>query len=267
MKQSLFFILSLSASSLFAQSWNTTGNSGTNSSNNFVGTTDNQPLILKSNNNAGFRLLPAGNARIGLNDIDVTSPADLRVYNSESTLVEIANSLGRFQIAKAGCDGCYGEKAGDTVLRNLGKTHNIILSLPNNNNDGTSYIGINDGTRGTWVKFFNNGIARYDGKIVAKEVEVKANVWADYVFEKDYKLNSLEEVEKHIQENGHLPNIPSAEKVLQDGINVAEMNAKLLEKIEELTLYSIEQNKKLKIQSEKVEKMEKQLEKFLSEKK
>lgn len=266
MKQSLFLILSISTSLLSAQSWNITGNGSTNSSS-FLGTTDNQPLILKSNNNAGFRLLPTGNIRIGLNDIDTTSPADLRVYNNESTLVEIANSLGRFQIAKAGCDGCYGEKAGDTVLRNLGKTHNIILALSNNNNDGTSYIGINDGTRGTWVKFFNNGIARYDGKIVAKEVEVKTNVWADYVFDKDYKLNSLEEIEKHIQEKGHLPNIPSAEKVLQNGINVAEMNVKLLEKIEELTLYSIEQNKKLKAQSEKVEKMEKLLEKILSEKK
>jgi hypothetical protein len=112
--------------------------------------------------------LPAGDVRVGLNDVDTTSPAELRVYNSESTLVEVANSLGRFQIAKAGCDGCYSEKAGDTVLRNLGKTHNIILSLPNDNNDGTSYIGINDGARGTWIKFFNNGIARFDGKINAK---------------------------------------------------------------------------------------------------
>jgi hypothetical protein len=184
MKTQLFSLALLVSSFTFAQSWNLNGNTGTNPSNNFIGTTDNQPLVLKSNNNAGLRLLPAGDVRVGLNDVDTASPAELRVYNSESTLVEVANSLGRFQIAKAGCDGCYSEKAGDTVLRNLGKTHNIILSLPNDNNDGTSYIGINDGARGTWIKFFNNGIARFDGKINAKEVEVKANVWADYVFKR-----------------------------------------------------------------------------------
>jgi hypothetical protein len=277
MKTQLFSLALLVSSFTFAQSWNLTGNSGTSSSTNFIGTTDNQPLVLKSNNNAGLRLLPEGDVRIGLNDIDTASPAELRVYNSESTLVEVANSLGRFQIAKAGCDGCYSDKAGDTVLRNLGKTHNIILALPNDNNDGTSYIGINDGTRGTWIKFFNNGIARFDGKIFAKEVEVKANVWADYVFKKDYKLNSLEEVEKYIQKNGHLPNIPSEEDVLKNGLNVAQMNAKLMEKIEELTLYSIEQNKQIKSlqeenkamksQSEDIKELKKQVQQILSIKK
>jgi hypothetical protein len=260
MKTQLFSLALLVSSFTFAQSWNLNGNTGTNPSNNFIGTTDNQPLVLKSNNNAGLRLLPAGDVRVGLNDVDTASPAELRVYNSESTLVEVANSLGRFQIAKAGCDGCYSEKAGDTVLRNLGKTHNIILSLPNDNNDGTSYIGINDGARGTWIKFFNNGIARFDGKINAKEVEVKANVWADYVFKKEYQLRSLEDVEKHIIEKGHLPNIPTAQEVLENGINLAEMNSKLLEKIEELTLYSIEQNKKLKSQAEEIKILKKQSE-------
>jgi hypothetical protein len=95
-----------------------------------------------------------------------------------------------------------------------------------------------------------------------------ANNWADYVFKKEYKLRSLEEVEKHIEENGHLPNIPSAEDVVKNGINVAEMDAKLLEKIEELTLtlYSIEQNKKLQNQAEKIDKLEKQLSQITSEK-
>lgn len=260
MKTQLFSLALLASSFTFAQSWNLTGNSGTSSSTNFIGTTDNQPLVLKSNNNAGLRLLPEGDVRIGLNDIDTASPAELRVYNSESTLVEVANSLGRFQIAKAGCDGCYSDKAGDTVLRNLGKTHNIILALPNDNNDGTSYIGINDGTRGTWIKFFNNGIARFDGKIYAKEVEVKANVWADYVFSKDYKLRTLEEVEKHIAEKGHLPNIPSAKEVEKEGINLGEMDSKLLEKIEELTLYTIEQNKQIKSQAEEIKELRKQSE-------
>ncbi|ASW74892.1 cell wall anchor protein [Chryseobacterium piperi] len=99
------------------------------------------------------------------------------------------------------------------------------------------------------------------------KIEVPStNGWADYVFKKGYQLKSLEEVEQHIEEKGHLPNIPSAEEVVKNGINVAEMDAKLLEKIEELTLYSIEQNKQLKSQSEKIEKLETQLESLLSEK-
>jgi hypothetical protein len=206
-----------------------------------------------------------GKVRIGLNDV-TNSDAVLRVYRNENSLLEVVNSTGIFQIAKASCDGCFGVLSGDTVLRNLGKTHNIVIAMPNDNNDGNTYIGFNDATRGTWIKFLNNGLAKFDGKIYAKEVEVKANVWADYVFKKDYPLKSLDEVEKHIAEKGHLPNIPSAEEVLKNGINVAEMNTKLLEKIEELTLYSIEQNKSLKQQSEKIQKLEKQLELLLSEK-
>lgn len=267
MKQSLLFILCLSASLLSAQSWNTTGNSGTNPSNNFLGTTDNQPLVLKTNNAEAMRILPDGKIKVGIGDPVGSGEAFFRIYKAEGAVLEVASSLGSFQIAKSTCDGCWGGLTGDTVLRNKGNTHNIILSMPNNNNDGKYYIGIQDGSNGTWIKFFNNATAKFDGKIFAKEVEVKANVWADYVFKKDYKLNTLEEVENHIQKNGHLPNIPSEKEILKNGINVAEMNAKLLEKIEELTLYSIEQNKKLKAQSEKVEKMEKQLEKLLSEKK
>ncbi|CAA7389971.1 nitrogenase component 1 family protein [Chryseobacterium fistulae] len=210
------------------------------------------------------RMFVGGNVRIGLNDNNSDTPADLRVYNNQEALVEISNSSGRFQIARAGCNGCYGALIGDAVLRNLGQSNNMIFSLPNDNNDGNSYIGIQDGSRGTWVKFLNNGVARFDGKIYAKEVEIKANVWADYVFKKGYKLKPLEEVEKYIEEKGHLPNIPSAEEVSRDGINLAEMNTKLLEKIEELTLYSIEQNKQIKLQDKKIEKFEQQIQELLS---
>ncbi|WP_082811011.1 cell wall anchor protein [Chryseobacterium timonianum] len=208
-----------------------------------------------------------GKVKIGNDDPNTNSAATLRLYDKDNVMMEVSNSFGVFQLAKAGCDGCYGGQTGDTVLRNLGKTHNIIIAQPNNANDGSSYVGFQDAYRGTWIKFLNNGIAKFDGKIHAKEVEVKANVWADYVFKKDYQLQSLDEVEKHIAQNGHLPNIPSADEVLKNGINVAEMNAKLLEKIEELTLYSIEQNKQLKSQSNKIEKLEQQVQNLLSSQK
>ena len=77
------------------------------------------------------------------------------------------------------------------------------------------------------------------------KVDVASGVWADYVFETEYKLRPLEEVENYIAKNGHLPDVPSAEEVENDGIDVAQMDALLLQKIEELTLYTIELERKL----------------------
>ena len=82
-----------------------------------------------------------------------------------------------------------------------------------------------------------------NGTIHSKEVKVDVNGWPDYVFKKEYDLPTLQEVEKHINEKGYLENIPSEEEVLKNGINLGEMNIKLLQKIEELTLYTIEQQK------------------------
>ncbi|QLC64963.1 hypothetical protein LPB248_01340 [Flavobacterium sp. LPB0248] len=79
-----------------------------------------------------------------------------------------------------------------------------------------------------------------NGTIHSKEVKVDMKDWSDFVFKKEYNLPTLEEVEKHIAEKGHLKNIPKEEEVLKNGINLGEMNAKLLQKIEELTLYIIE---------------------------
>ncbi|WDF60823.1 tail fiber protein [Flavobacterium sp. KACC 22758] len=83
-----------------------------------------------------------------------------------------------------------------------------------------------------------------NGTIHSSEVKVDLNFSApDYVFTNDYKLRSLKEVEKYIKENSHLPEIPSAKEFEKNGINVSEMNMALLKKVEELTLYSIEQQK------------------------
>ena len=84
-----------------------------------------------------------------------------------------------------------------------------------------------------------------NGTIHSKEVKVDMNGWSDFVFKKGYDLPTLAEVEKHINEKGHLENIPSEEEVLKNGINLGEMNANLLEKIEELTLHLIEKDKQI----------------------
>ena len=85
-----------------------------------------------------------------------------------------------------------------------------------------------------------------EGSIGSREVVVESGTWSDFVFYEDYDLPTLEEVENHIQKEGHLPNIPSEKEVKENGINLGQMDAKLLRKIEELTLYTIEQDKEIK---------------------
>ncbi|AXT61364.1 shufflon system plasmid conjugative transfer pilus tip adhesin PilV [Aquimarina sp. AD10] len=110
------------------------------------------------------------------------------------------------------------------------------------------------------------------GKIHAEEVKIDLSVPApDYVFKKEYNLLSIAEVQQHIKDNGHLPNIPSAKEMEKNGVELGIMNMKLLEKIEELTLYTIDQEKRLKdqeaeiqnLKSEKIE-MQKLSEKIIS---
>ena len=92
----------------------------------------------------------------------------------------------------------------------------------------------------------SNGNLGLRGKLTCDEVQVKSGGWADFVFKDDYNLLTLDEVEDHIQKQGHLPNIPSEKEVLQNGISLGQMDAKLLRKIEELTLYTIQQEKEIK---------------------
>ena len=88
------------------------------------------------------------------------------------------------------------------------------------------------------------------GHVGAREVKVTVDMGSDFVFNDDYKLKSLNEVEKFIKENHHLPNVASAKEMETNGIELGKMDMKLLEKIEELTLYMID----LKKEVEKVNK-------------
>ena len=99
------------------------------------------------------------------------------------------------------------------------------------------------------------------GNINAREVKVTVDAGADFVFEKGYKLPSLETVDQFIIENKHLPEIASAQKMQKEGINLSEMNIKLLQKIEEMTLYIIEMKKDNDKQNEKIKALENKLKK------
>lgn len=90
-----------------------------------------------------------------------------------------------------------------------------------------------------------------NGNILASEIVVDSGIWPDYVFQDDYRMMGLPELESYIKENKHLPDMPSAKKAEKDGIDLGEMNRLLLKKVEELTLHVIELSKRLDQQNKK----------------
>lgn len=109
--------------------------------------------------------------------------------------------------------------------------------------NGTHYIqngNVGIGTNDPQAKLAVNGV------ILAKEVKVKNDITVpDYVFEPDYNLPSLNEIESYVKENKHLPEIPSAADIKRDGLDLSQMNLLLLKKVEELTLHLIEKDKQI----------------------
>ena len=126
----------------------------------------------------------------------------------------------------------------------LWSTGNFISTLHVNNNGNVGIGTINPDSK-----------LSVNGNIHTKEVKVDLIGWSDFVFDKNYQLPSLIEVENHIKEKGHLKDIPSAEEVAKNGILLGEMDSKLLQKIEELTLYTIAQEKRLNEQETTIEKL------------
>ncbi|MEM0938770.1 MAG: helicase associated domain-containing protein [Bacteroidota bacterium] len=102
------------------------------------------------------------------------------------------------------------------------------------------------------------------GTIHSEEVKVEIINGPDYVFESDYDLRTLQETKEYISENKHLPEIPSAKEMQADGVNLGDMNMRLLKKIEELTLYQIELLEKLDLQNEQLQKQQQRIEKLES---
>jgi hypothetical protein len=122
----------------------------------------------------------------------------------------------------------YGDFSSDKIGIN---TKNLITSLG----------GLNLSAYSMFVK----------GGTISEEIRVRTG-WADYVFEDDYTLLSIHEVADFIEKNGHLPNIPSAETVETQGLELGDITTKQQEKIEELTLYVIQLQKQLNVLKEKI---------------
>ncbi len=196
-----------------------------------------------------------------------TSPANLAGFfdkghvkiNNNLAIGRHPTSITHFEILKAA-----NKYAAFIDMPVIGKDNNIYIGK---NTTGTDIIGMEinmlntpttralevyghtklQGTVGinTTVVPTNYQLA-VNGKIIATELRVQNRLaWPDYVFEKDYSLPKLADIQSFIAKNKHLPNVPSAAEVANDGIIVGEMQATLLRKIEELTLYILEQQKQI----------------------
>ncbi len=189
----------------------------------------------------------AGNVGIG-----TTSPsAKLNVYNSNNKTEVI---IGNPSTATGGFTSLLMGTSADTngfgyiaAIKSSGTAYGDVILNPLGGN-----VGI--GTTQTDAKLTVNGTVH------TKEVKVDLSVpGPDYVFEPTYDLKPLAEIETYIKENKHLPEVPSAKEMEKNGVQLGEMNMLLLKKVEELTLYSIEQNKKLNEQQELIQELIKEM--------
>lgn len=169
------------------------------------------------------------NVGVGIGTSSPSFYGKLNVYDpldGKATMTFQSNVDSRFWISEGGnvlkIGGTGGSTAPSTGVINITNTGNVGI--------GTLTPQSEFSVRGT---------------ITAQRVKVTQTGWADYVFHKNYQLPSLAEVEAYVRSNQHLEGIPSAAEVEKEGIDVGEMNKKLLAKVEELTLYLIEQNKKI----------------------
>ncbi|MFQ6601782.1 hypothetical protein [Flavobacterium sp. C3NV] len=202
--------------------WNSWNELATRGSNNFIG---NQ--IISANLGIGIKDPKAGLDVLKSYDSNITKAIKIMYQGSWGT-AQYASNYRFIDI--------YSTEEGNILSVNA-YGMGIGFNPPTYNSPDRMYINGNVGIGTTLTGPHKLAV---EGSIGAREIKVQATGWSDFVFKKEYILPTLEEVEKHITEKGHLENIPNEEEVLKNGINLGEMNAKLLQKIEELTLYIID---------------------------
>lgn len=155
-------------------------------------------------------------------------------------LVELGNNGNVDWILKNGLNGCG--NLGDLNFINANQYH--ALTIKQNGNIG---VGITNPDSRLAV----------DGKIRSEEVKVEIINGPDYVFEPDYELRTLKETKEYIVENKHLPEIPPAKEMEANGVDLGDMNMRLLKKIEELTLYQIQLMEEMEVMKKELQELKK----------
>jgi hypothetical protein len=214
--------------------WSTTGNIATSGDTSFIGTVDSNRFAIRTKNIERMSVLPTGNIGIGTitptAQFHTTGSVRLAGISSDSTKtrVLVSDTSGNLFYRSASSLTGHWLYAGGVVYDSV---DNIAIGTSNNQG----------------YKLAVNGTA------IFTKVKVKtAGTWPDYVFKKDYQLPELKELEAYLVKYRHLPGIASEAEVKQDGIDVGDQEAALLKKVEELTLYLIDENKTLKQQNEQI---------------
>lgn len=207
----------------------------------------------------------------GTERIRINSNGDVGIgtTNPKNKIHAVKNpTTGLHNLSHSGVLGVFENNGGSRILLGTDSNSGSVINFGDTEawNSGEIYydhsldqmrLRVNNAVRMTIFNNGNVGIGNgvidtkgyelaVNGRIITEEVKVALyGNWSDFVFKSDYDLPTLQEVETHIKEKGHLKDIPNATEVANEGFFLGEMDAKLLQKIEELTLYTIQQQKEI----------------------
>ena len=208
-----------------------------------IGTSTNHALRLTAGPGSGkISIYPSGDVVIGDNNVGSIGRLTVKTTNNADGISHIGDNGNILKTRMGGTSAGIGTFSATNMRIFSGGISRILIS------EATGNVGI-----GTDNPTFKLSVL---GSIRATEIRVNTG-WSDYVFDKKYKLKSLEEVELFIKKNKHLPDIPSASKLKKEGVDISKIQTKMMAKIEELTLYLIEANKTIEKLKQRVEDLEK----------
>lgn len=196
-----------------------------------IGTSTNHAFRLNAGGQGRVSIYPAGEVVVGPNATGAVGMLTVQTSNNADGISHLGAN-GNILKTRMG-----GTSAGIGTYSN---THMRIFC----NSRSDLFIAAATGNVGIGTENYSTYKLAVLGKIRSEELVVETG-WADYVFDEKYKLQPLDEVEKFIQKNKHLPNIPSAAEIEKNGLHVGDTQKRMMEKIEELTLYVIELKKEI----------------------
>lgn len=222
-------------------------------------------ILLSTSYDAGYRadFTVHSSGKIGIGTAAPTYKLDVVENVAGASTLRIDNTAsGGFMSAVKGATNIGGFGSSGTWLNDLSSDVAIgaysgksIKFFTNNSIQEAMTIDVlgNVGIAATAPEGYRLAV---NGNAIFTKVKVQQySSWPDYVFNASYKLLSLSELEKFIQQNHHLPEVPSAKEVAESGLDLGDNQVTLLKKIEELTLYLIEQNKKIALQQQQIDKL------------